>query len=986
MQKVCFSSVVVAALAIVSAIPVAAAAPAFTRSEDFTPVKVGPRRRLAKETMLFAEFQVKYGMYQNYLHYWIDRPLFWDRATRPAKFAYETPESFAIHAREASAAGLDGFNLFTGRTGLPRILEFNGWIADAGLKGFSILPTLGYGDDGRRTAAPEIFLKTIDRAQKDPAFPRLGGRPLIPTYAYTMFKPDEHRRMIAALEEKLGKGSFIICGDAERSVMTRLQNSYARNGALSAAETAELERAIADVLDIAGGIQIRADELKRPYDGQYCCTYDFSFFDNCTAPALERLLAQPEYADKAVGFYVQQGYVNHLSGNDNSEDCTGTLRRCLRSVLRMNPDYLMFFEWNEVNENTMFQPTVWGGRTAARILRWHSRIIKGLAPDPFPGDDTSIPPLTLTSRAVVKPGEEFRIELLNIPDGTFSAPIDAQVTLADMDGREVLRLPSERLDPARFGAVTYLVDSKELPGGTVLVPSLEVNGRKYGGFSPIRVDPTVSWNYKTVRQCLRDGFSPVATPEFVVERADDGYGFSFRAGFGEPLASVELICNEDEVAAAGAEREYDTVSNYVFSVTMSMRGSDYGWLSVSVPGVKGCRFTTKDTANVDPGVPVVNAAGDGFRVLSLCWSALVTYFLQVPKSAPPDAKIEIAREGRPGFTKMSIPLKTLLEKGAAGAVLDEAKTSMRVDVQRVLNLPDLPPHLKTASVDWRGKVETGTRWPVFHFRAISEKGRIWRSRPFRPDAIPSGTVTLPVYDEYAKRPAEFTTPAALVPEVDYVFDPSTGAMLVNTWDPFFNAQLGGGMHYCEPFSDYRIKVEPGGRAPRWVQDEGRWCLAFDGVNDYVNFPREAFPAAPFKLEMEIRPDCTTNMPMTLFRHFDFIRGSISLFIVDGKLLATWGDRDLAREPRIATGLAIANGVWQKVSVSYDLHTFIFRVGDAVYRHPWEGRPFRFKPSVFGGHDKLDMAPAGGRKPVFYKGLLRKITFSHHPERQERASR
>ena len=956
---------------------------AFTRMEDFTPVRVGPRRRLAKETMLFAEFQVKYGMYQNYLHYWIDRPLFWDRATRPQKFAYETPESFAIHVREARNAGLDGFNLFTGRTGLPRIRQFREWLAAAGRPDFMILPTLGYGDDGRRTAAPEIFLETIACERREPNFPNIGGRPIVPTYAYTMFKPDEHRRMIGAMEEKLGKGSFIICGDLDPSVLGRLKQSYARNGALTPAETEELERAIRQVLDVAGGVQIRADELKRPYDGQYCCTYDYSFFDNCTAPALERLLARPEYADKAVGFYVMQGYVNHMSGNDNSEDCTETLRRCLRSVLRMNPDYLMFFEWNEVNENTMFQPTVWGGRTAARILRWHSRIIKGLPPDPFPGDDTSVPPLALTCRAVLKPGEEFRIELLNIPDGTFTSPMAAQVTLADIDGREVLRLPAERLDPARFGAVTYLVDSKSLPGGTVLVPSLEVNGRRYGGFAPIRVDPTVSWNYKTVRQCLRDGLAPAAAPEIAVDRADGGgYAFSCRARFAEPLASVELICDEDEQAAAGAEREYCTASNHIFSIAMSVPApnSDWGWLSVSVPGVKGCRLTAKDTANINPGVPVAEAAGDGFRVQALCWSALTTYFLQVPKSAPPDATVEIARKNHPEFAKMSVPLKTLLEKGCAGAVLDEAKGSMRVDVQRVLNLPDLPPHLKTPCVDWRGRVETGVRFPVFHFRAISEAGRIWRSRPFRPDAIPSGTVKLPIYDEYAKRPAEMTAPAAMVPEIAYVFDPATGAMMANSWDPFFNAQLGGGVHYCEPFSDYRIKVAPGGRAPRWVQDEGRWCLSFDGVNDYVNFPKEAFPQAPFTLEMEIRPDCATNMPMVLFRHFDFIRGSISLFIVDGKLLATWGDRDLAREPRIETGLSVKSGEWQKVSVSYDLHTFVFRIGDAVCRHPWEGRPFRFKPSVFGGHDKQDMAPAGGRKPVYYKGLLRSIVFRHRPER------
>jgi hypothetical protein len=269
---------------------------------------------------------------------------------------------------------------------------------------------------------------------------------------------------------------------------------------------------------------------------------------------------------------------------------------------------------------------------------------------------------------------------------------------------------------------------------------------------------------------------------------------------------------------------------------------------------------------------------------------------------------------------------------------------------------------------------------VFHFRAISKAGRIWRSRPFAPDALADGarSVRLPVYDEFARKPGFAAAPAELVPKISYVFDPACGAAMSNTWSPYFDAQLGGGFRYCEPFSDSRIKVADGGRSPKWVKDGADWCLEFDGVNDYVNFPRETLPCAPFALGMEIKPSCTTNVPMALFRHFAFIRGSISLFIDRGELVATWGDRDLSKEPRISTGLRVENGVWQRVFVSYDLKTLVFRVDGKEYRHPWEGRPFRFKPSVFGGHDKYELAPAGGRHPVYFKGRLRKIVFRHTP--------
>ena len=38
-----------------------------------------------------------------------------------------------------------------------------------------------------------------------------------------------------------------------------------------------LESAIADVLAVADGVQVAVAEMKRPYDGQYGCLYDFSF-------------------------------------------------------------------------------------------------------------------------------------------------------------------------------------------------------------------------------------------------------------------------------------------------------------------------------------------------------------------------------------------------------------------------------------------------------------------------------------------------------------------------------------------------------------------------------------------------------------------------------------------------------------------------------------------------------------------------------------
>ena len=953
----------------------------YDRTEDFAPLCLGQRRRRAPKTFLYAEFLNKYGQFQNYLHYWIDRPLFWDRATRPERFAYETPPSFAIHAAQLRKGGLDGFDVFVSSRHGDALTRLDDWFVQGGTPELNVLPIVTYGEAVNKTG-PDVkgFASSIRVFQGRERTTRIGGKILVPTYNYRMFSAEQHRKFLAALVAELGNDDFILCGDIDMATLGRLRKAFHTNGRLTDAETGELERAVRDVLDAAGGIQLIATEKIRDPDGDYCSRYDLSFFEACLAPLVERLYALPEYADKILGFYVHQGYINHLSGHDHSEDGTGTLRRNLRSVIRLNPDYLIFFEWNEVNENTMFQPTVWGGQTVGRLLRWHSRFLKGLPPDPYPGDDTSIPPLALTYRATAKVGETLLFELLNIPDGVFAQKVSAQLRLKDADGRALGNFPVERIDTTQLGAVSYRVGTANIVGGTSIVPTLVVDGSEYSGFAPIRLDATVAWNYKTVRQSLRDLLTPEGEPELRIDKAGKNeFAFGCKAAFREPLASLELIENENEQSAMGAEAEYDFQSNLGIRLALSApRSVRDARLSVRVRGAKDCRFAPNWIANVNSGTLRLRSDGEGFETHTLFWSQETTYFIQVPKACADVAVVEVSVTGVPDITPAHFPVKTLAEAGVCGAVLN-AKTSLRCEARRVYDLPDLPPHIKKSAVDWSGTTETRTRHPVYHFRAIAESGRIWRSRAIRPDAPPTDApmVAYPVFDEFARQPALAKAPAPLIPEISYRLDAATGAMLANSWEPAYDACLGGGFHYCEAYCGMPMPDEPGSRAPSWTTDEGVPCLAFDGLNDYLNFPREAFPQAAFTLEMEVKPTFELDRTMTLFRHFGRIRGSLSLFIENGKLVATWGDKNLSREPCFRTDLDVSNGTWNKISVGYDFAKLTFTVNGQTRTFPWNGRAWAFKPSIFGGHDKAELAPRG-KKPCYFKGLLRKIVLRHAP--------
>ena len=952
----------------------------YTRTEDFAPVEVVRRSRLSAEPQLYAEFLCKYGMFQNYLHYWIDRPLFCNRAMRPSEFAHETAPSFAVHARELGKSGFDGFNLFMGTrvSKADNIWKFDKWLVDCGEASLHIVPTLSYGEAVDKFGPnANAFATAIGMAQKNPRFPRLGGKVLVPTYNYRLFGVEQHRTFMKTLREALGNDAFILCGDISQTKLRTLRANYYRNGRLSDEERLELEKMLTDVLDVCGGLQLSVDDRIRDLDGPYCSRYDTTFFENCTSPLVKQLLARPEYAGKALGFYVHQGYINHHSGHDHAEDGTATFRREMAAILKLDPDFIICFEWNEVNENTMFQPTVWNGHAVNRLVRWYSNLMKNRPVSPMPGDDTSLPNITLSYRATAKVGELLQFELLNVPDGVRRGTVPVQLRLEAPDGAVVQTFPVEQMDETRFGAISYAMSTIALTGGTALCPVLEIEGRVYRNLHPIRLAPTVSWNYKMLRHNIRD-LMAAERASVKVERIGTGrYAFAADLAFGEKLASVELMVGENEQASAGSEKEYDRASNNLVRLAFttppgdSLRGAMF---TMRVQGAKGCSWHPLWIANVNPGSPVPLKDGSGVKVRALIWAEEVAYGIQIPKTASADAAIEVTFEKKPGFAPVRIPLKTVLEKGVFAAT-PCADLPLRIDARRMDDLPDLPPWIGRTDCIWRGETVTDVHAPVFHFRAISESGRVWRSHPIMPDAYDGERTEIPVWDEYARGPAKARVPVALVPEIDYEFTPATGAALANGWEIAYAGQLGGGFMSDQAFCGRKPKVAEGGRAPTWVKDGSSWCLSFDGTNDYVNLPKEAFPQAAFTLEMEVKPMLEGVRSMTLFRHFSRIRGSLSLFIRDGRLFATWGDKNLSREPSFATGLEIKDGEWNAVSVSYDFTALTFRVNGVEKKMPWRGRACFFKPAIFGGHDKLELS--GGKvKPVYFRGLLRRLSIRH----------
>ena len=113
----------------------------------------------------------------------------------------------------------------------------------------------------------------------------------------------------------------------------------------------------------------------------------------------------------------------------------------------------------------------------------------------------------------------------------------------------------------------------------------------------------------------------------------------------------------------------------------------------------------------------------------------------------------------------------------------------------------------------------------------------------------------------------------------------------------------------------------------------------------------------------------------LFRHFDRILGSVTLFVRYDRLTLAFAGRDLKTEI-FSSGLELAPGKWSQTEVSYDLHNIRIKVNGAERVFPLEAKlALYFKPSVFGGHTKAEFGlPAGAE---MFRGKLRSFSIDHN---------
>jgi len=934
------------------------------------------RKPVTKRTLVFSRSQMKYGLDGNYLRRWVDRPLLVDPALRvkEREYAMALP-SYRRILKTVASCGLDGLAFFPETSGRQGAFEYTD---RAAVPGVSLLPEFIAADslEGKRDV--------LRAALACRSCARIGNKILISSYRGDSLKAEQWKKLLDALREEFGDVLLFLpaisrpCGEGWNWWIDRFDSEQG----IRAADRERLRQylrtyaAATDGLYVASAASIKKDRR-----------FHHRFYREFLAPLFRDVLAEPDMSGKVFGLSACVAHINCTRlGYTLSDDGTRTLRNSFEAALSVRPDVIVIPEWDEQNENTSLRPTTDNSFSSRRIVRHYMQRIRKETPTPIPGDDARLPNIVLSYRKILTLGEELRLELLNVPDTDSDQTYSVRLMLRGMDGEVVHRFPERTFSRSELCDVTETIPSEALAAHSALVPALDVHycGEERlvdHGWRPIQLRATWNWDYKWVKQPLRD-LAQVQESKLAIEKASDAglVVLSGRICGEEPLASVEVMENGAVVYAVDprpdALRQLQDHVMLAFEYRSQRRHPIQGYVQV-LEG--GCRWPASYQT------PGYSWYLDG-KVLRLQryvdWRQNVAY-LAVPKNDVARAVLRFQLGG----LEQTVPIRDVVDRDL---ITYHDGRDMTVTVSRFLKQNDHPPHLDKRDVSFRALVKPDMATSLFHVRAVTKSGRVFRSWPVRQEWLPeTPLVELPVWSETRRARAAVKVSSVRVPDVEYRLDDRHGAALVTAAGrPFWGilggytdsvtARGGGESNDGTPFiRPDQYPPDAPCNAPQRCTEDGRTALRFSGRGAHIALPQGVLPRrGAFHLKLDVKP--LSVKPQILFVHRRHYPGSLTLGLDRGKLRGSF-TTDQLRTHLFKTELAVAANQWSTVEVIYDLAGMRLRVnGQEAGPFECQGVGLYDMTSVVGGFGSGEPVDEYNDANGWFDGYLAAISVSHSP--------
>lgn len=962
--------------------------------ERLVPDVVRPRK--AERTHVFSTAQFIYPLGSDrYLHRWVDRPLFVDPALAEGKAPTDwmTLRDYERMQQIAQQYGLDGFGLFPEPGDRWKFYDYT---QQSSVKNFQLLPQL-LGADYRYTtiSKPDFIRKVL----QSPASFRLDGKIVLTSYRVSAGSMAVWKNTLADLRKEFGD-TFIflpaldffdnakVAQDAP-DIITKYHTN-----AVTPADIQHSKEYLREWLRIGDGVIFNNPlRLRWRYDLR---RFDADFYENFVIRILKSVLAEPEFKNKYLGLSAMIGFENSTRvGYSLSHDGTKTLRRSMETAMSAQPDFIEIPEWDEQNENDVLRPTVYNGLSTMRIMRYYTGKLKGEKPTPLPGDNIAIPDITLSYRKVLTLGEKLQVELLNVPDTDKSAFYKAQLSLKDPAGKIVYTSPWYQFDRSRMQDHTVILPSENLWSHQVLIPQLEIKTENdeiavKDGLLSIELRPTWNWDYKWVKQPIRDLLHPRKAGFTVSDAQADGTRLvSGEIQATEPLASVEVLDN----------------NNVVYSYPLPTDATHAGWHESAERVIIGINWQSFPLVNLEGEITLKNAQGrwldldkateprgatpppSGGQTFSfnkrISSSAPRSLLLALDRADAGKAQLEI---NLPGIYQGSISIEQLLRKGIYGIV---GRKGFNLVLSRFAGQASMPKNLHLQSVRFENvPVLPDQISSILAMRAIGVSGRIYRSKPV-PLAPRSDTLRpITVFSDTQQQAVTFSVPENLVPNISYQFNPEHGsAVLTKAGRPFWGilggyfAQVtgrGGGNYGDDTAFIYRDKNYPPYSisgpiqnavvtAPEWVKTEnGEYALKFDGKGTFLTLPQGVIPRrAASTITMDIHPDSATGQQLIIGNR-NYNPGSFTIYTDNGTLKMDAQMEGYRVFTAVDTGLQLPAGKWSHLVIRFDQKNLQLTVNQQSGKKiAMKGPGQRTTASVIGGIDKR-----------WFKGEIKNLRIQH----------
>jgi hypothetical protein len=878
-------------------------------------------QRKTTRTYIFSRAQFKYSLGNpDYLNKWIDRPLFVDPIldAGKAQATLMSQISFNRMVDNGRSYGLDGFSFFPQNS--RRDIFFDYFKAYP-QPDFKFLPEFFPDDNGMSKA------DVVKLALNNPAAFKIDGKVVITSYNADQGTIFKWQNDLSNLKRVYGD-KFIFLPSISKFAGTS-NNYWIKKFRANTITSIDIE-----------SIKEYLRKWARATDGLYYSyvpglmtadkKFDQKFYEDFVIVLMKSVINEPEFKSKYWGLSATIGHENVTrAGLTLSSDGTKTLRRSMDAALAAQPDIINIPEWDEQNENTSLGPTVYNGLTTMRIMRYYTDKAKGKPLTVIQGDNTQIPNLAVSYRKVLSLGEKLDIELLNIPDNANTSTYSAKLKLLTPQGNVIYTSGTLNFNKKDLADNTVSLPSEQFADYPVVIPQIEItDGGKNtiikDGLHYIELRPTWNWDYKWVKQDIRDLIVPNQSSFNVtdVNGTDQKLATaSFSAN--DPLAYVEVLDNDDVVYSYSKNDDASLRTNnntVVISADWQSFGSFAQGLNLS--GSISLKSATAKWTLPAPGVqdkPLLSK-----QLLSLTGQKSTVYrqrvLLQIPKAEINTAVIAI---NIPGIYVGDVAVKDIVQKKIVGI---PGPKGFNLVLSNFYKQDRIPEQVNANAVNFTTTLVPDVKTSVFHLQAITKSGKEYRSMPVLASNVTQPKVPVNVYSDSENDVITINVADNRLPKIKYEFDPSHGSALVTDAGKSFWGILGGffsqvtnrgGASGGDDSPFIRAKDYPKNNiksAPDWVKEnDGSYSLKFNGQGTFVSLPQGVIPKrASYVMEMDIYPQ-NQNGKQIIFSNQSYYPGSLTVLTDNGALQVNYtGEKKTIKNT--GTNLSLPPNQWSHLKI------------------------------------------------------------------------